>query len=321
MEPIDFKKLEETPFMRYARKVFSILFLALWTLSGFAQENPGKQPADPSAPQYTFLRDVVYGHKDGMALTFDVVRPNLNANGAGVLYMVSGGWYSLWVQPERIVWWYKPVLDKGFTVFLVRHGSAPRYKVPDAVEDVRRCVRFIRMTAADYGVDPERLGVTGMSAGGHLSLMLGVAADNGDPKAEDAVLRQSDRVACVVADFPPTDLRPWVRKKGTTASRDFPALQFEEEKAPACSPLLLVNKEAPPTLLIHGDKDKLVPIEHSRRILEAFKTAGVPSDLIVIEGGQHGFIGAAKRRADDATVAWFEKYLVPRKQAVASRVP
>ncbi|HUQ69515.1 MAG TPA: alpha/beta hydrolase, partial [Planctomycetaceae bacterium] len=121
--------------------------------------------------------DVVYGHKDGLAMTFDVFTPKENANGAGVLFMVSGGWYSNWAPPEQMQAAFVPLTSKGFTVFAVRHGSSPRYGIPEAVSDVRRSVRYIRMNAKQYGVDPNRLGVYGMSAGGHLSLMLGTASD------------------------------------------------------------------------------------------------------------------------------------------------
>src|SRR5262249_44088610 len=137
--------------------------------------------------------DVVYGHKDGMALTFDVVKP-AKANGAGILGIQTGGWYSNWVDPKGWPNTAKSFLDKGWTVFIVRHGSAPKYTIPEATGDVRRSVRFIRMKAKDYGVDPERLGVTGGSAGGHLSLMLATTGDDGDASAKDEVLKQSDRV-------------------------------------------------------------------------------------------------------------------------------
>ena len=134
--------------------------------------------------------DVVYGHKLGMALTFDVYTPPGTANGAGVLFMVSGGWYSEWSPPDKAAPLFKPMLDAGFTVFAVRHGSSPKFGIPEAVEDVRRSVRFIRASAERFGVDPNRLGVCGMSAGGHLSLMLGTASDPGDAKSPDPVLRE-----------------------------------------------------------------------------------------------------------------------------------
>src|SRR5207302_1549480 len=103
-----------------------------------------------------------------------------------------------------------PLLGRGFTVFVIRHGCAPRYAIPECTADVRRSVRFIRLKAKSYGVDQERLGVYGSSAGGHLSLLLGTTGDDGDPGAKDEVLEQSSRVAAVVALFPPTDIREWV---------------------------------------------------------------------------------------------------------------
>ncbi len=91
--------------------------------------------------------DVVYGHKHGMALTFDVFKPKQKANGVGILFMVSGGWRSRWRPPENSIGWFKPMLDKGFAVFAVRHGSSPKYVIPEIIEDVRRSVRFIWLNA------------------------------------------------------------------------------------------------------------------------------------------------------------------------------
>jgi acetyl esterase/lipase len=95
-----------------------------------------------------------------MALTFDVFKP-ANPNGAGVLYMVSGGWVSRWSHPQQSQARYAPFLEAGFTVFAVRHGSSPRYNVAEAVDDVKRANRYIRAYAGRWGVDPDRLGVTG----------------------------------------------------------------------------------------------------------------------------------------------------------------
>src|SRR5262245_3593662 len=83
-----------------------------------------------SAGEPRIVPDVVYGHKDGLALTFDVLRPDAKSNHAGVLFMVSGGWRSAWAPPEQSVDRFRPLLDKGFTVFVVRHGSSPKYVIP-----------------------------------------------------------------------------------------------------------------------------------------------------------------------------------------------
>jgi acetyl esterase/lipase len=230
----------------------------------------------------------------------------------------SGGWYSRWSDPQPWLRVGKPYLDKGITLFIVRHGSAPRYTVPEAIEDVRRAVRFVRLKAKDYGVDPERLGVTGGSAGGHLSLMLGTTGDDGNPKSPDPVLRQSSRVAVVVAIYPPTDLRGWttdppaaIKARPTLK----PPLSFDAKKEPDCSPLLKVTGKAPPTLLIHGDRDELVPIEHSKNMLAALEKAGVPCKLVTIEGAAHGFsLEQNEKIVRPATTAWFDKYLKDTKK-------
>lgn len=261
-----------------------------------------------AAEGVTITPDVVYGHKDGLALTFDVFQPESDANGAGVLFMVSGGWVSHWFPPENAAKLFQPLVDKGFTVFAVRHGSSPRYVIPEAVEDVRRSVRFIRQNAERFGVDPERLGVYGGSAGGHLSLVLGTASDNGRPGDKDATLRSSDRVAAVVAYFPPSDLDTLITDLGDRAQR-YPALEFDVSKRGDYSPLGHASPDDPPTLLIHGDRDDLVPIAHSRKMLAAFKEQGVTAELIVIEGAGHGFRGDDNTRAQEAMVAWFVKHL------------
>ena len=100
--------------------------------------------------------DVVYGHKSGLALTFDVYTPTENANGAGVLFMVSGGWFSFWTPPEKALDRFKPLTDKGFTVFAVRHGSSPKFSIPEAVADVLRGGR-IRNAINMPSVDPKDL--------------------------------------------------------------------------------------------------------------------------------------------------------------------
>jgi acetyl esterase/lipase len=206
------------------------------------------------------------------------------------------------------------MLDRGFTVFAVRHGSSPKFSIPEAVADVRHSVRFVRLNAKRFGVDPKRLGVYGYSAGGHLSLVLGTASDEGKAGAADPVDATSDRVAAVVAFVAPTDLRimVWENKDHLPAYDRFPALNLGTTEAAEDSPILHVSADDPPTLLIAGDKDDLVPIAHSRNILAAFKEKGVLCDLMVIEGAGHGFPPADMQRAMKAAADWFEKYLAPK---------
>jgi acetyl esterase/lipase len=254
--------------------------------------------------------DLVYGHKDGLAMTLDVLKPTSGANGAAILYMVSGGWVSRWAPPKESAERFQFLLDKGFTMVVVRHGSSPRYHVPDAVSDVRRAVRFVRFHAKEWGVDPNRLGVHGGSAGGHLSLVLGLASDAGDPAAEEPFMRESNRVASVVAYFPPVDLRTMARGAvPATEGQRFPALNFEKEKAADISPILFVTPDDPPTLLIHGDADTTVNISHSQRMFQALQENKVKSNFITLPGAGHGFRDTDAQKAQAALVAWFEETL------------
>jgi acetyl esterase/lipase len=286
--------------------IYSLLFVLILAVSHAAQEKP--------APNVDVIPDVVYGHKDGMALTFDVFKPRTHPNGAAVIFMVSGGWISNYTPPAQAMSRHQELLDKGFTVITLRHGGSPKYLIPEIVADVRRAVRFIRYNAAHWGIDPNRLGVYGASAGGHLALMIGLAADTGDPTAREDFMRENDRVTAVVAYFPPVDLRQLARglnppPSGTVLDR-YPALNFEKEKAADFSPIVLVTPDDPPTLLIHGDKDDLVPISNSQIIFDALKKSNVKTDFITIPGAGHGFRGEDAKRAMAATVSWFEQTLL-----------
>lgn len=269
-------------------------------------------PRANSALAYDVRQDVIYGHKAGMALTFDVVTPSENAKGIGVLCMMSRSWASTWTPTDEMMRQsaitkgrFYSVVNEGFTLFLVWHGSSPQFKVPDAVSDVRRAVRYIRHHAEDFAINPDRLGAFGASAGGHLALMLGTTADTGGSDSDDPVERESSRVAAVVAYFPPVDLR-------TVAgpNDEVPALDFDPALAEAMSPVLHTTNDDAPALMIHGDLDKSVPISQSEEMREALEKAGVETDLLVIEGAGHAFRGKDAGKAAAAQVNWFKKHLI-----------
>jgi acetyl esterase/lipase len=243
------------------------------------------------------IRDIVYGHKDGMALVMDIYQPDGDANGAGVAYLVSAGFNSTLELQKNYEFRFMPLVEAGFTVFAVRHGSSPRYKVPDAYSDVSRAIQYIGANAEDFGVDPQRFGVFGSSAGGLLSLLVGLVDKTAD--GEDV----SFRPTAVVAYMPPSEVRA-----GPNAR--FPALDFDPALAAAVSPVNHVSANDPPVLLVHGDADELVDISNSEVMHAALNEAGVTTEFVVIKGAPHGrYLGAGGKIANSAMLGWFQKYL------------
>lgn len=237
------------------------------------------------APAQTRIQDVVYMKSGGAAFTMDVVKP-AKPNRAAVIYMVSGGWVSDHGMLQGGKEMEQAFTGAGFTVFEVVHGAQPRYKVVEIVDQVRSAVRFMRAHAADYGIDVNRLGVTGISSGGHLALMIAGSKDS--------------PVNAVAAIAPPTDLANW-GKPGFVFTEDPVLSMFNlamgiDPKAPKkdtealcklLSPINLVNANYPPTLFIHGNDDKIVPLQQAQAMDKALAKEGVVHKLEIIPGGGH----------------------------------
>src|SRR5262245_35924960 len=124
--------------------------------------------------------EIIYGRKDGMALTMMMEKSAQNSNGRAIINIVSGNWRSGYESMLYFIEKDKPYIDSGYTVFEVIHGSQPRYAIPDEIEDIKRAVRFIRYNAKEYGIDPDKIGITGASSGGHLALAVATADDKPD---------------------------------------------------------------------------------------------------------------------------------------------
>ena len=264
--------------------------------------------------EVTIEADIVYGHKDGLAMTFDQYKPAVSSHRGAILFMVSGGWFSKWAPPEQQLGFFKPFLDAEFTVFAIRHGSSPKYTIPEAVSDVRTAVRYIRHHAEHLKIDPNRLGVMGMSAGGHLALMLGTTGTDGKQNAS-RVEEQSSRVAAVVALVPPTDLRVavWDSPESLPAYRQFPALDLDLTLAAENSPLLHVTSDDAPALVVMGEKDTLVPPKHGEWIQEAFVDKGTLSKLLILPEAGHGLEGSGNQAtAFRESLAWFNRFLAEK---------
>lgn len=250
-------------------------------------------------PETEVTRGVVYGQRQGQDLILEVHRPR-QPNGVGLLIVVSGKWKS---HPGKFdPWLAGPALRQGLTVFAITHLPQPQASVQEIVEDMHRAVRFVRHHAAEYGVDPQRLAVTGGSSGGHLSLMLATRGGPGPADAPDPVDREDSSVQAVAVFFPVTDLL----NLGSSTENDGtggPPRSFKKSFGPAAadlaqwrrigreiSPIFHVGERLPPVLIAHGDADTLVPLDQSERFRESAARFGHDIRILVRPGARHGWL-------------------------------
>lgn len=271
--------------------------------------------------KFTRTEEIIYGHKFGTALTLDVFEP-ARKNGGAILWVVSGGFVSTHdrIDPS----FFPPLLERGYTVFAIVHGSQPRFIIPEIEEDIHRAVRFVRHNAARWGIDRKKFGISGDSSGGHLSLKIGTQGQPGNPNAKDPVDRESSVVQAVACFFPPTDFLNWTRAEddqvgvgdvGSQFNGAFGARAGTAEGRRALggeiSPINFVTANMPPTLIIQGDEDQIVPLYQAKRFERRCKEVGAPLKLIVKPHAGHGYPGFEKDTVLFAN--WFDAHHVGGK--------
>jgi acetyl esterase/lipase len=188
------------------------------------------------------------------------------------------------------------LVSKRYVVASINYRLSQHAVFPAQIEDCKAAVRWLRANASKYHIDPDHIGVWGASAGGHLVALLGTTAEAKQLNGKGGNADHSSRVQCVVDFFGPTDFVRWdpdFNKPVYTMITNLLGSKANENaaKARAASPLFYVNKNSAPLLIVHGDKDPLVPLNQSEAIVEAMKKAGVEARLVVIKGGDHGGAG------------------------------
>lgn len=285
---------------------------------------PAPLVAQAAAPAPRAERDIVYGMYSGLALLMDVHRPPA-PNGVGIVAITGVGFHggaAYGSTPMKEIEWQldvfvNPLVAAGYTVFAINHRGAPAFRYPAAMEDAERAVRFVRHHATRFGISSDRIGAVGASSGGYLVSMLGVRSGAGDPNDGDAVNRQQARVQAVVAYCPPEDLTGAFNNFGMSAVAAYMGSMRPADPKSAefklylqASPIVSVSPEDAPILLIHGDKDQVVPIEHSEKMEAALRGANVPVKLIRVSGSGHAI--QPKPEYPDFTtemIRWFDLHL------------
>jgi acetyl esterase/lipase len=234
-------------------------------------------------------RDITYATADGVALKMDIYYPKTaTAAVPALVYIHGGGWTGGDKGSGAGTVDTPELLSRGYLVAAVNYRLAPQYKFPAQIEDVKCAIRFLRANAPAYGIDPTRIGAWGGSAGGHLVALLGVTDSSAGFEGSCGYADQSSRVQAVVDLFGPADLTV---NFGPSSKLEqvFGTSDPKSEIASRASPVTWVTGDDPPFLIIHGDKDEVVPLSQSQILYDRLVAGGVPVTLVVVKNGGHGF--------------------------------
>lgn len=265
------------------------------------------------------LKNIAYDDEHASQI-LDVYLSKAREPAPVMIYIHGGGWRG--GSKNRLPAWLAEAYAEGWlAVVSVEYRFTKVATHPAQVNDCARAIQFVRLHAEEWRLDTSRLGVTGGSAGGHLSAYVALHDDEVDLKSSDPVERQSSRVSFAVPFSGPTDwgllskiehTHPAYRQllgyePGTSAESMDAALKRD------VSPVSFVSSDDPPFLIIHGNADAVVPMEHATSLERALTKAGVPHELFVVEGGKHNVAGAGIGDSPQRATEFMRKYLLPQK--------
>jgi acetyl esterase/lipase len=280
-----------------------------------------QQPAPPQLPEGTVVhRDLAYVTENAhQRQVLDLYLPAEGDNLPLIIWIHGGGWQNgSKDRPTGLQF-----LRDGYALASINYRLSGHAIFPAQIEDCKAAVRWLRTNARKYRVDPNRFGVWGASAGGHLVAMLGTT---GGVKEFDVGenLQVSSRVQAVCDFYGPTDFLQMDahRVPGAALTHDGPGspeakliggpIQKNKEKVARANPITYIRKDAPPFLIVHGDADPLVPHHQSELLRDALEKASVPVSLYTVKGGGHGQGFQQDPNLMPAVREFFAKTLKPR---------
>lgn len=262
-------------------------------------------------------RDVTYCAPDGIAQKMNVFYPKQLSDQAMpiAVYIHGGGWTAGDKGSGAGSADMQGLLARGYIVASLDYRLAPQSKWPSQITDVKCAIRHLRAHAATYKLDPNKIGVWGGSAGGHLVAMLGTTdASAGFDVGEYA--DQSSRPQAVVDLFGPADLPVMLTGRAELVGRTvFGATSRDDPVLVKASPVTYITPDDPPFLILHGDKDTTVPMEQSQILYDKLKAGGVTATLVIVKNAGHGFapsggaISPSRAELTKLIVGFFDKFL------------
>jgi len=268
--------------------------------AGWEKTHPGVDPRNSgvSIDQASKVeRDATYCTVDGVQLKMDIYYPTTDKKPQPVLvYVHGGGWTKGNKGSGAGSLDIRELVRRGYFVAAINYRLAPQYKFPAQIEDVKCAIRFLRANAEKYGIDSERIGAWGGSAGGHLVSLLGVTDPSAGFEGSGGYADESSRVQAVVDMFGPTDLTQiFSGANPQILQQVFGVTDSNAEILKRASPVTYVTSDDPQFLILHGEKDALVPLSQSQEFYKVLIGAHVPATLVIVKNAGHGFAPAGGR--------------------------
>lgn len=270
------------------------------------------KPAIAAGDSIVFEVNLEYGTGDGEKLTLNLARPR-EGNGPfpTVVFVHGGAWQG--GNKDLFDVQAKEAARRGFVAATIGYRLAPKFVFPAQIEDCKCAVRWLRAHAAEYKLDPQRIGAVGSSAGGHLVMMLGTMDSADGLEGSGGSSDQSSKVQAVVSFAGPTDLTAEfpegvlgiLDKFVGRSERDAQRQKLFE----LASPLHYVNAGDAPMLLFQGTRDPLIPTEQAFAMATALTKAQVAGRVEILVGAEHGWPEPDLTRTMDATYAFLEQQL------------
>ena len=266
-------------------------------------------------------RDITYGTGGETALKLDLARPAGEGPFPAIVFIHGGGWHA----GDRHAYdgQIKQAAERGYVAATISYRlvkfdeetkatTTAKQNFPAQIHDAKAAIRWLRANAAKYRVAPEKIGVAGASAGGHLALLVGLIDPKAQLEGEGGHPEQGSRVQAVVNFFGPTEMESCYKESSVAwMLRLF--LGGKPSETPAAyrkaSPLTYVSSDDPPVLTFHGDQDQLVPVAQAKTLDEKMQSAGAPHELVIFEGHGHGFGGETQQKALKAMWNFFDEHL------------
>jgi len=268
------------------------LLLLGWALEAPAQD---RRPPQKSPEGIKVERDLAYvpGGHERQKLDLYLPEKKSDAPLPLIVWVHGGGWQGGNKGNPPGLW----LVKKGYALASINYRLSQHAKFPAQIDDCKAAVGWLKANAKKYNLDPRHVGAWGASAGGHLVALLGTTGN----------------VQAVVDLFGPTDLLALAGKRGDAESPISKLLggpaQEHEKEAKQANPITYVSKDTPPFLILHGDKDTLVPLSQSQLLVDALKKAGVEARLITLKGAGHGGEAFGKPEVRQAVDDFFDKHL------------